>query len=647
MEFKLWLEGLEEYEPFRAKIERSAAGRSFPFDRMFTDADVNGRIYIPFQDAESSEEEAEFIQNLNSELEDSGYELVDLKQGYAKQKGKPNNIKIGKLIEKLHYQANKEMEDSFKAGKISQILKDKKISFYNQYYNKLKTSFENLPSRIGGQFEIVISKNPHDLGSMSTGRGWESCMNLVDGQHRKDVYCEVASGGFIAYLIKSQDKNIEKPLARIHIRRFDNKKGQSLAIPEETVYGNEVPGFLEKVKDWLTSKQGKVVAGPYKRQGGSYSDTFGKSSKKGYFVPPEAEDKKKIVSWISKWMGLDKDKKAKYSDYFIQSLVSLFKSQEKYPSNFVMKLKEFIFGDNYVPIKGQFSQHVRQFRSKFALRFPELITKEDFDSAVAESVDKKQILLDLIDKFPKFVDEETLKSLKNISSKYEREKIQEKISKEFPSLTPQMQSMIEDEVNNSLRVDNPRLIVNSKTSIYEVRHLISSEIDKLAAFKPIPERLITKLIDFVNNSNKLKLVNTSESDTTIRVRDEGEAKRAREDFLQRVIYIFALTETDTPSVQRFYNSLLSRWEEAGGIGVLGWGIARLGENGKQFLPFLKKKKEEIENMNVDTHQEKSKQSTIEAFNHVIDTLESGKRSTKYDINYGPGLDSWISNAKRN
>ena len=640
MEFRLWLEGIEEYEPFRDKIERSAYGRKFPFDHMFTDADQNGRIYISFQDAESSKEETEIVKELSSEFEEAGYELVDIKQGYARQKGKSNNFKIGKLLEKLQYQRNKEIEAEFASGQISKILRDRNISYSNKRYEELKTSFENLPSRIGGQFEIVISKNPHDLGSMSTGRGWESCMNLAKGGHRKDVYCEVAYGGFVAYLIKSQDKNIEKPLARIHIRRFDNKKGLSIAMPEETVYGNEVPGFLEKIQNWLVSKQGRIAAGPYSRQGGKYSDTFGNKSKEGYFIPPEAEDKKKIVSWISKWMRLDKDKKAKYKDYFIQSIVSLFRSEGKYPSNFIKELKDFIFGDNYIPIKGQFSQHVKQFRSKFALRFPELINKDDFNDAVAESLNVKQILLDLLDKFPQFVDEEILNNIKNISASYAREEVQEKLTKEFPNLAPQMQAIVEDEINNSLRIDNPRLVVNSKTSVYEVRHFISNEMDKLRSFKPIPERLISKLINFVSNLDKLKLTNSVESDTTLRLRSEDDAKRAREDALQRSIFVLSMTETDTPSVQRFYNSLLSRWEEAGGVGVLGWAIARLGENGRQFLPFIIKKKEEIENTNIkDSYDEKSKQHTIESFNYVIETLQTGKRSGKYDMNYGAGFDT--------
>lgn len=640
MEFRLWLEGLEEYEPFRDKIEKYASGRKFPFNHMFTDADQNGRIYIPFQDAEFSKEEIEIVKELSSELEEAGYELVDIKQGYARQKGKSNNFKIGKLLEKLQYQRNKEIENEFASGQISKILRDRNISYSNKRYEELKTSFENLPSRIGGQFEIVISKNPHDLGSMSTGRGWESCMNLVKGSHRQDVYCEVAYGGFVAYLIKSQDKNIEKPLARIHIRRFDNKKGLSIAMPEETVYGNEVPGFLEEIQNWLVSKQGRIAAGPYSKQGGKYSDTFGNESKKVYFVPPEAEDKKKIVSWISKWMRLDKDKKAKYKDYFIQSIVSLFRSEGKYPSNFIKELKDFIFGDNYIPIKGQFSQHVKQFRSTFALRFPELINKDDFDSAVAESLNIKQILLDLLDKFPQFIDEEILSNVKNISS-YAREEIQEKLTKEFPNLAPQMQAMVEDEINNSLRIDNPRLVVNSRTSVYEVRNFISNEMNKLRAFKPIPERLINKLINFVSNLDKLKLTNSAEEfDTTLRVRNEDDAKRAREGTLQSSIFVLSITETDTPSVQRFYNSLLPRWEEAGGVGVLGWAIARLGENGRQFLPFIIKKKEEIENINLkNPYDEKSRQTAIESFNHVIDTLQTGKQSKKYDMSHGEGFDT--------
>ena len=92
---------------------------------------------------------------------------------------------------------------------------------------------------------IVISQDPHDVAQMSTGRQWTSCMDLggegrEPGSHHEDIFCEVQKGGLVAYLIRAEDGAIADPLARIHIRRFDNRAGQSVAVPEQSVYGNEI-----------------------------------------------------------------------------------------------------------------------------------------------------------------------------------------------------------------------------------------------------------------------------------------------------------------------------------------------------------------------------------------------------------------------
>jgi hypothetical protein len=92
---------------------------------------------------------------------------------------------------------------------------------------------------------------------------------------------------------------------------------------------------------------------------------------------------------------------------------------------------------------------------------------------------------------------------------------------------------------------------------------------------------------------------------------------------------------------------LPQWEKAGGIGVLGWGIASLGENGRQFLPFLMEKKKEFENKQVDKLYEDRKRSTLESFDYVIDSIQKGKISQKYNMIHGPNFDSWLADeAKR-
>jgi hypothetical protein len=98
---------------------------------------------------------------------------------------------------------------------------------------------------------------------------------LGGGINEDDVYLEVADGGLIAYLIKEHDKEIQRPIARILIRRFSNILGHSLAFAERRVYGGQVGGFLDIVEKWLKDKQANELAiGEYTLRGGKWSDSF-------------------------------------------------------------------------------------------------------------------------------------------------------------------------------------------------------------------------------------------------------------------------------------------------------------------------------------------------------------------------------------
>ena len=191
--FKLWIEGIEEYTPYQGLVSRRASNRYFPFKNWFPQE----RIYVPFGKDIVTPEEKKFQEELADLLNDSGYELVDLRQGYARQKGKQNLYRIVKLLNKLQYEEEKKIQSQLESGAISKINYTNSIYSNNQYFNYLKNEFETMASRVKGQFLVVISNNIHDIGSMSTGRGWTSCMDLRDGVHSQDVYKEVENGGWI------------------------------------------------------------------------------------------------------------------------------------------------------------------------------------------------------------------------------------------------------------------------------------------------------------------------------------------------------------------------------------------------------------------------------------------------------------------
>ena len=100
-------------------------------------------------------------------------------------------------------------------------------------------------------------------------------MDLNHGDFSSEPYCEVKNGGFIAYLVDSDDFDIEKPYSRVLIRRFDSKDGnKSIALVEDIIYGIEDQKFLEIVNGWIDKRQGKIELGEYHLSGMDYSDVY-------------------------------------------------------------------------------------------------------------------------------------------------------------------------------------------------------------------------------------------------------------------------------------------------------------------------------------------------------------------------------------
>jgi hypothetical protein len=183
--------------------------------------------------------------------------LDDVPQDLASRFNIPQKIFVGTEVEKIALSRMIE-------GEFSDV----------DYWMKEYLSSNLRANKEATGLKVVISQDPKDIATMSTNRAWTSCTELGSGAHYEDLFCELESGGFVAYLIKPNDLEIKSPLARIWVRRLSNAKGESIAIPEETVYGNEKPGFPEFVQRWIDSNQGDIKYGPYKLRGGDYSDTF-------------------------------------------------------------------------------------------------------------------------------------------------------------------------------------------------------------------------------------------------------------------------------------------------------------------------------------------------------------------------------------
>ena len=140
----------------------------------------------------------------------------------------------------------------------------------------LKKTFDADPQRAATRKAdklIVISRHPYDVAGMSTDRGWKSCMNLVDGINRHYVLRDVKQGSLVAYLINSDDLNINKPLARILIKPYQEKGNPTnLAMMGDAVYGTAPLEFKSQVDAWINTHYNQDKSGLYCLAKGLYRD---------------------------------------------------------------------------------------------------------------------------------------------------------------------------------------------------------------------------------------------------------------------------------------------------------------------------------------------------------------------------------------
>jgi len=374
-----WYKKAQTYDDYRSRVQQLSSQNPYPFKEWF---DENGRAYVPFITNQGQDNVDKSVQ---AELEENNYQITDYQQGYCVSGNRTfkiskvlNNLKKQKLniIQQKIQENERENERDPIHYQINFNQLQEELIRTNKYYDELINTFINSSFRANqanpnkSEFSVVISQNPHDVAQMSTGRNWTSCMELGQGSHYEDVFCEVSNGGLVAYLVKSNDIEIENPLARIHIRRFDNKEGQSFAIPEKTIYGNEIEGFSEFVKQWLDQKQGYIASGMYERQGGEYSDTFGDTF---LSAPTEKED---VIKWFK---GEGKD--AVYSTWTVKDLL-----YEEYPEE-----NDRWGGDDYQP-PDPIDNETKTFNTKEeALEYLNIKTKEDqqFGDYIREDIFEK------------------------------------------------------------------------------------------------------------------------------------------------------------------------------------------------------------------------------------------------------------------
>jgi hypothetical protein len=182
-------------------------------------------------------------------------------------------IKLGKLFEYLQ--------------KLFQLLIDNKIYMHTLKNNtkiyenlkndltKLQKEFINDKSRAkieqSNEYAVIISRAPYDNLGMSTGRKWDSCVSLIDGNRKQYVPVHIKNGGLVAYLVHKNDKNIDNPVSRARITRFerwDNENKISIKDNYLLYSGFEVYGFSSEkfhnfIRNWCQENSKHDIDGLY------------------------------------------------------------------------------------------------------------------------------------------------------------------------------------------------------------------------------------------------------------------------------------------------------------------------------------------------------------------------------------------------
>ena len=205
------------------------------------------------------------------------------------------NQSICQVIDYNKYIQDKSKEvRTVKVGQILQRLKNDKLglAFTSDEKRKALTSTE------GEDLMVVISRHPYDIAGSDTDRDWTNCMTIgtsksnrltklmdelekvgseseklelkakIDGYKRngenvKYLIHEVKEGSLISYLIKSSDRNIERPLGVLNIKPHINrsKKSESILASSSKMYGLGRPEFKLTVDDILDKYFNKDIKG--------------------------------------------------------------------------------------------------------------------------------------------------------------------------------------------------------------------------------------------------------------------------------------------------------------------------------------------------------------------------------------------------
>lgn len=211
------------------------------------------RVYFEFNyDAAKKQRLANYkspIQiEVEKELEKAGFTIIDYIKGIVKDSYN-REVKIGTALKKIK---RPDLVDKVNGDEIRVSRRNNEDVMY-----------------------IVFSKHPYDIASMTGGRGWKSCVDVVDkktGFNWEHVEADIKSGSFISYVIKKEDFNINNPAARVVFKKLQDKNNdKNVVFYPDRMYGTASEKFVpfaksivDKVQDFTpgTYILNKEVYGP-------------------------------------------------------------------------------------------------------------------------------------------------------------------------------------------------------------------------------------------------------------------------------------------------------------------------------------------------------------------------------------------------
>ena len=206
----------------------------------------------------NGEQRLSYDVNLNQNFGKTDDELYGANEDYIAVRTflKNNNYEIinygSGICKKLPSDDEKIDTREYKIGRIlSRLGADIKI----QKYFENGSTRENCKQAIS-TLMITISRLPYDVASMSTGRGWSSCMSMSNGCNANYVLKDISHGTHIAYLHLKTDMDIKNPISRVLLKPFRKEKSRSnknkILEVERTVYGANSKEFRNFVVKWAS-----------------------------------------------------------------------------------------------------------------------------------------------------------------------------------------------------------------------------------------------------------------------------------------------------------------------------------------------------------------------------------------------------------